>query len=155
MDSKTTLAMDKKFSLFNDDLMNFGATYSSVLLFSEKNKVLFSKSSNPEWGEEFTSSGLYQHCHLLNEAKSQMQLNQSSFTLVWDLYKPISDQARELDEIRKYKNITHGVGFCITNRDGSRIILSVAGKYADCNFGLSILKNRIAVFKSLRQFVSI
>ncbi|MDI9818630.1 MULTISPECIES: hypothetical protein [unclassified Legionella] len=134
--------------------MDFGATYSSVLIFSENNKVLFSKSSNPEWSEEFTSTGLYKHCHLLSEANAQMQSNQSSFTLVWDLYKPTTDKANELNEIRQYKDITHGVGFCTTNPDGSRIILSVAGKYSDFNFGLSILRNRAAVFKSLRQFIS-
>lgn len=155
MDSKKAVTIDRKFSLLNNDLVDFGATYSSVLLLSDDNKMLFSKSSNPEWGEEFTSTGLYKHCHLLNEANSQMQSSQSSFTLVWDLYKPVSDKAQELDEIRKYKDITHGVGFCTTNPDGSRLILSVAGKYADFNFGLSILKNRVAVFKSLRQFVSI
>lgn len=154
MDSKKTVGIDKQFSLLSDELMNVGATYSSMLIFSEDNKVLFSKSSNPEWAEEFTSTGLYKHCHLLNEAKSQMQSNQSSFTLVWDLYQPDTDKAMELNEIRQYKDITHGVGFCTTNSDGSRLILSVAGKYSDCNFGLNILKNRATVFRSLREFIS-
>lgn len=155
MDSKKTIAIDRKFSLLSNDLMNFGATYSSVLLFSENNSVIFSKSSDPEWADEFTSTGLYKHCHLLNEATAQMQSNQSSFTLVWDLYQPITEKAKELNEIRQYKDITHGVGFCSTNPDGSRLFLNVAGKYSDINFGLSILKNRIAVFRSLRNFITI
>lgn len=155
MDSKKTVGIDRKFTSLNHDLLNFGATYSSVILLSDNNNLLLSKSSNPEWGEEFTSTGLYKHCHLLREANTQMQSNQSSFTLVWDLYKPNTDEAQELDEIRKYKDITHGVGFCTTNHDGSKLILSVAGKYSDVNFGLSILKNRIAVYKSLRKFISI
>lgn len=154
MDSKKTIAIERKFSLLKNDLMNFGATYSSVLMFSENNNVLFSKSSNPEWGEEFTSTGLYKHCHLLNEAKGQMQSNHSSFTLVWDLYQPITEEGEELNEIRQYKDITHGVGFCSTNPDGSRLLLNVAGKYSDINFGLTILKNRVAVFRSLRNFIT-
>ena len=154
MDSKTALKIDRKFSLLSGDLMNFGATYSSVLMFSENNSVLFSKSSNPEWGDEFTTTGLYKHCHLLHEANAQMQSNHSSFTLVWDLYQPNTEQAKELCEIRKYKDITHGVGFCSTTPNGSRLLLNIAGKYSDINFGLSILKNRAAVFRSLRNFIT-
>lgn len=154
MGSKKTIVVEKKFSHLRKDLMNFGATYSSVLLFAENNNVLFSKSSNPEWGEEFTSTGLYKHCHLLNEASAQMQSNHSSFTLIWDLYQPITEEGKELNEIRQYKDITHGVGFCSTNPDGSRLLLNVAGKYSDINFGLNILKNRAAVFKSLRNFLA-
>lgn len=99
--------------------------------------------------------GLYKHCHLLNEASAQMQSNHSSFTLVWDLYQPITEKAKELCEIRQYKDITHGVGFCSTNPDGSRLLLNIAGKYSDINFGLTILKNRVAVFKSLRNFIMV
>lgn len=154
MDSKKTLTIARKFTLLSDDLSNFGATYSSVIMFSEDNSVLFSKSSNPEWNEEFTTTGLYKHCHLLNEARVQMHSNHSSFTLVWDLYQPNSEKAKELCEIRKYKDIAHGVGFCYTNPNGSRILLNIAGKYSDINFGLSILKNRVTVFKSLRNFIT-
>ena len=154
MDSKKTIDTDRKFRLLSRDLMDFGATYSSVLMFSENNNVLFSKSSNPEWGEEFTTTGLYKHCHLLNEASAQMQSNRSSFTLIWDLYQPITEKAKELSEIRQYKDITHGVGFCSTNPDGSRLLLNIAGKYSDINFDLSVLKNRVGVFKSLRNFIA-
>lgn len=148
MDSKKTLGfgINKQFSLLNTELVNLGATYSSILMFS--------KSSNPEWVSEFTSSGLYKHCHLLNEASAQMQSNPSSFTLVWDLYQPITEDAKMLDEIRQQKDISHGVGFCSTNPDGSRLLLNVAGKYADINFGLAVLKNRSSVFKSLRQLIT-
>ena len=154
MDSKKALRIDKKFSLLSDELMNFGATYSSVLLFSEDNNVLFSKSSDPEWADEFTSTGLYKHCHLLNEANSQMKSNNSSFTLAWDLYNPTTEKANELNEIRSSKDISHGVGFCTTNSDGSRLFLNIAGKYSDINFGLAILKNRVSVFQSLRNFIA-
>jgi len=155
MDSKKTLVIDKKFSLLNTDLINYGATYLSVLMFSKDNHVLLSKSNNPEWVEEFTSTGLYKHCHLLNEASTQMKSNPSSFTLAWDLYQPVTEKAKELNEIRQYKDITHGVGFCTTNTDGSRLLLNIAGKYSDINFGLSILKNRVAVFHSLRNFIAV
>lgn len=154
MDCKKTIVIGRKFSLLSGELLNFGATYSSVLMFSENNSVLFSKSSNPEWVGEFTSTGLYKNCHLLCEANSQMQSNHSSFTLLWDLYQPTTEEAKGLDDIRKYKDITHGVGFCSTNPDGSRLLLNVAGKYSDINFGLTVLKNRAAVFKSLRQFIT-
>jgi len=154
MDSKTALEIDRKFLLLNGELINFGATYSSVLVFSKNNGVLFSKSSNPDWSEEFTKTGLYKHCHLLNEASAQMQANLLSFTLVWDLYQPITEQAKELCEIRRSKDITHGVGFCSTNPDGSRLFLNIAGKYSDINFGFSVLRNRVAVFRSLREFIT-
>lgn len=154
MDSKKTLGADGQFSSFSNDLINLGATYSSVLLLSENNEVLFSKSSDPDWLAEFTSTGLYKYCHLLGEARSQMQFNPSSFTLLWDLYQPKSEESMELNEIRQYKDISHGVGFCCKNPDGSRLLFNVAGKYSDINFGLAVLKNRVAIFRSLYKLIA-
>lgn len=129
-----------------------GSTYVSLLIFNKNNDVLYSKSSNPDWVNEFTSTGLYRKCHLLNAANEQMALHKNSFTLAWDLYSPQTEEASELEEIRKYKDITHGVGFCINN-SGSRLMLNIAGKYSDINFGLNVLRSRKEVYRALHHFI--
>lgn len=152
MDNQKTIKHDDHFWQMNRDLVDVGATYVSLLIFNANKDVLYSKSSNPDWMEEFTSTGLYKKCHLLRAAHDQMaQSQQHLFTLAWDLYSPPTEEAYELEEIRKYKNITHGVGFCIKDHE-TRLMLNIAGKYSDINFGLNILKNRKEVYRSLRYF---
>ncbi|HGK6639192.1 TPA: hypothetical protein ACJ5DT_002869 [Legionella pneumophila] len=152
MDSKKALNNENQFWQINNDLINIGATYVSLLIFDGNNEVVYSKSSNLDWADEFTSTGLYKSCHLLNEANSQMSLHDNSFTIVWDLYSPQTESAKALDDIRKSKNITHGVGFCLKNGNGSRLMLNVAGKYTDINFGFNVLKKRKEVYHELYTF---
>lgn len=151
MDSKKTIKISNNFNVLNKELLNIGATYSSLLIMDDDSKVIYSKSSNIDWSEEFTSSGLYKHCHLLKEANKQMGYINSPFTLLWDLYTPFTDKEHELEDIRSHKNIVHGVGFCFPDNNGRRILLSIAGKYSDINFGSIVLKHRSAVYKGLRQ----
>jgi len=143
----------KSFNSLSENLLGLGATYSSVLIFNDANVVTSSYSSDLEWSNEFTSTGLYKDCHLLQEAHNQMKKNISSnFTLLWDLYSPLSAKANELDEIRKSKNITHGVGFCLNGRLGEKILLNVAGKFSDINFGSNVLRNRSKIYEDLLEF---
>lgn len=151
MDNSKTIIFNKHFSEHNDKLTNIGATYISLLMFDKLNNVLLSKSSNMDWSDEFTSTQLYKDCHLLNEANAQMQFNKSSFTIAWDLYNPLTEKQKAIDDIRKYRDINHGVGFCFTNTDGSRLLLNIAGKYSDINFGLMVLKNRQEIYKNLKK----
>jgi len=151
MDSKKAVVIENNFLSLNNELLNIGATYSSLLVFNDDNNVIFSNSSDKDWSEEFTSSGMHKNCYLLKEAHEQMRKKDSSFTVVWDFYSPHTDKEKELEELRKYKNIVHGVGFYFKNIDGNKILLSVAGKYSDINFGLTVLKHRSEVYKALRQ----
>ena len=151
MDSQKALRLGSNFHLLNSELLNIGATYCSLLVMNENKEIIFSKSSNIDWSEEFTSSVLYKHCHLLQEANKQIIYNDSPFTLIWDLYNPNSDKGYELEDIRNQKNIAHGVGFSFRDNLEQTILLSIAGKYSDVNFGSLVLKHRSAVYKSLRK----
>ncbi|MFT4058917.1 MAG: hypothetical protein QM652_05150 [Legionella sp.] len=151
MDSKKTIKIGNNFHLLNKELLNIGATYSSLLIMNDNSKIIFSKSSDIDWSEEFTTSGLYKHCYLLKEANKQMAYNNMPFTLLWDLYNPLTDKEHELADIRNHKNIVHGVGFCFRDNEGQKILLNIAGKYSDVNFGAIVLKRRTTVYKSLRQ----
>jgi hypothetical protein len=151
MDSKEAVKIENNFHVVNKELLNIGATYSSLLIMNEGSKIIFSRSSNIDWSEEFMSSGLYEHCYLLKEANKQMKFNDAPFTMAWDLYKPLTDQERELADIRNQKDIVHGVGFCFQGNQRQKILLNIAGKYSDINFGAMVLRHRAAVYKSLRQ----
>lgn len=151
MDNKKTVIIERNFSLLNSELVNIGATYSSLLVFNNNNEIVLSKSSDKNWSEEFTSTGMYKNCHLLKEANEQIKTKNGSFIVIWDLYNPYTNQEKELDEIRKYRDIVHGVGFCFKDANGNRIMLNIAGKYSDINFGLNVLKNRPNIYKALRQ----
>ena len=153
MDSSKKLKQNNQFILLNEHLLGLSATYISTLIFNKQNKVLYSCSTDPEWSDEFTSKKLYQDCHLLQEACRQMNFNNSSFTLAWDFYSPVTEEAKVLEDIRKYKNISHGVGFCITGSDQTKIMLNIAGKYADINFGLNVLRNREKIYKETRRIM--
>ncbi|STX84899.1 Uncharacterised protein [Legionella donaldsonii] len=153
MVNKKTIEADKKFWQMNNELINVGATYLSLLLFNENNEIIYSKSSDIDWADEFTTTGLYKHCHLLSEANNQMNLHKNSFTVVWDLYSPQTEEAKALDDIRKYKDITHGIGFCVKNSDDTRIILNIAGKHTDVNFASNVLKKRANIYKELYSFI--
>lgn len=154
MDNKKAVIFDKNFFVYNEQLANIGATYVSLLMFDRENKLQLTKSSNLDWSDEFTSTELYKDCHLLNEANNQMKSIDYSFTLAWDLYQPITEKQKSLDDIRKYRDINHGVGFCFKNPDGSRLLLSIAGKYSDINFGLNVLKNRAKIYKDLKKLTA-
>ncbi|MBA4697732.1 MAG: hypothetical protein H2069_10190 [Legionella sp.] len=153
MDSKKALIEKKNFWHANNKLADLGATYLSLLVFDKNNVVINSQSSDPEWAEEFTSTGLYKECHLLSAANEIMSLKKHSFTLAWDFHLPETQEAKALDEIRKTKDITHGIGFCITNKDQSKVMLNIAAKYSDINFGINILKNREKVYKDILKVI--
>ena len=153
MDNQTAIKIEKSFTLFSDQLLGLGATYSSILIFNDNNLVIKSFSSDQEWADEFTSKELYKDCHLLQEAHKQMKLNQAAFTIAWDLYSPVTEKAKNLDDVRKQKNITHGVGFCIQYAGHPKILLNIAGKYADVNFGLNVLRNRGKIYQELREIL--
>ncbi len=91
MDYQKTIKKEKCFSELNRKLKNLGTTYFSILLFNHDNELVYSKSSNPEWVAEFSSSGIYKKCHLLSAAKELSLLRSGSFTLAWDLYTPETD----------------------------------------------------------------
>lgn len=153
MDNKKILERENNFWHLHNELINIGTTYLSLLVFDEYNNVIFSKSSDYDWAEEFTSTGLYKNCHLLNEAHSQMEiLKNKRFTIAWDLYTPETDESKSLEEIRKQKNISHGVGFGISNNQ-IKLLLNVAGKYSDINFGLNLLKKKKAIYEDLNKFM--
>ena len=153
MDNSKALIDDRYFLFFDQELKNIGATYISFLAFNNDNDVVYSKSNNPDWVYEFTSSGLYKNCHLLREAsKKMLNDNESSFCLSWDFYEPQTEEEKNLDEIRKIKNITHGVGFCIKSNKYN-LLLNIAGKHSDINFGLNVLKNRASIYKVLQKSI--
>lgn len=118
MDSQKALRVTNQFHFLNKELLNIGATYSSLLIINDELNVVFSKSSNPDWSEEFTSSGLYRHCYLLKEASNQIGHTKLPFTLLWDLYGPSTDKESELLDIRNQKDISHGIGFCFQDSQG-------------------------------------
>lgn len=153
MDSKAAVKREKNFWNVNSKLAEYGATYVSLLIFNQNNQLTYSLSSNPDWSDEFSSTGLYKKCHLLNTANELMSTNNTSFTLAWDLYLPETEAAKELDDIRKSIDISHGVGFCVHGVHQSKIMLNIAGKYMDVNFGLNILKNRKTVYNELYSIV--
>jgi len=153
MGNQTTVREEKYFLELNNRLKDLGTTYFSILLFNSNNEMIYSRSSNPEWVDEFSSSGKYKKCHLLAAANDLSSLRDGSFTLAWDLYLPETDDAKMLDEIRKSKDITHGVGFCIKNSNKSTMMLNIAGKYADVNFGLNVMKRRALVYKNIHEFI--
>ena len=41
--------------LISEALEGLGATYCSILSFDKDNNLIYKKSSNPEWAEEFAS----------------------------------------------------------------------------------------------------
>jgi len=151
MDHKKTI--DNKFFLNLDrELKNAGSTYISLLVFDKNSNVINSKSNNSEWVHEFTSSGLYKNCHLLKTAHEKILTEQSSsFCLAWDFCTAITEKEKALEEIRKAKDICHGVGF-ILKVEELTLMLNVAGKYSDINFGYNILKHRSDIYRSLRDF---
>lgn len=76
-----------------------------------------------------------------------------SFVLAWDTVFPVGEKQKNLEEIRKLKNIMHGIGFCNTDVLGNRVFLNIAGKYSDVNFGLNVLKERKEVYKKMHKFL--
>lgn len=152
MDNKKNIKYEKHFWSLHSELRNVGATYVSFLIFDEDNQVIYSQSNNNDWTQEFTSTKIYQKCHLLNSAQKQLINCTKPFTLLWDMCDPITDEAKTLESIRAQKNISHGVGFCISNNQ-NKLFLNIAGKYVDLNFGFNVLKTRKKIYKDIYNFI--
>lgn len=134
--------------LISESLECLGATYCSILSFDQDNNLIYKKSSNPEWAEEFASHDFYKNCHLLIASQEMLKVNKGDFVVAWDMYKPFTAQAHQLDEIRKNSNMCHGVGFCFQSESGHTLV-NIAGAYHDINFGLNVLKNKKEAYKEL------
>lgn len=138
-------------SLFIDELMDYGATYSSITLLDHNGNSYFSKSSSDEWFNLYINSELYQKCHLMKEAFDQMNNQKNGFAFIWDNYFPNNEESVYLDRFRKEKNICHGVAFCSPLNNGSRSIVTVTGKSADVNFSRQVLKNKNVIYKAIMK----
>ena len=108
MADKASIIQNKLFDDFNRELLGLGTTYLSIIVLDNNFKTLLSKSSDPDWGIEFIETGLYKNCHLLNKATELFSNQEAAFTLAWDTVIPVTDEAKNLDEIRKAKDIVHG-----------------------------------------------
>lgn len=154
MVDKTSIVQSNAFAELNEDLLGLGTTYLSLIVLDENSNAIISQSSDLDWSSEFIENGLYKDCHLLAKASSLMTLHKSgSFTLAWDSVLPVGEKQKSLEDIRKQKNIMHGVGFCNKDTLGNKIFLNIAGKYSDVNFGLNVLRERKEIYKKLHKFL--
>ena len=138
-------------SLLIDALMDCGATYCSVTLLDQNGTTYFSKSSSDAWLNIYIDSKLYQKCHLMNEAFSQIRCNANGFTFLWDNFSPINEESLYLDRLRGENNICHGVAFCSPLSNGGKSIITVTGKNADINFSKQVLRNKDVMYKSIMK----
>lgn len=138
-------------SLLIDELMNCGATYSSVTLLDYNGNSYFSKSSSDEWFKLYISTSLYTKCHLMKEALSQMNYHKNGFVFIWDNFSPNNEESIYLERLRNEKNICHGVALCSPLSNGGRSIITVTGKSADVNFSRQVLKNKNAIYKAVMK----
>lgn len=154
MVDKTSIIQNNAFANLNKNLLGLGTTYLSLIVLDKNSNAIISQSSDLDWSFEFIETGLYKDCHLLKKASDLMSLSKnSSFTLAWDSVFPICEKQRSLEDIRKQKNIMHGIGFCNKDVLGNKIFLNIAGKYSDVNFGLNVLRKRKEVYKNLYRFL--
>lgn len=145
MDNKKTL--DEFSFKFCKNLLESGATYSSIIL-SKANTVLYSYSTNLIWDGLYHESGYSKSCHLINATKI-LSKTQDGFTLFWDAVPPDNDISNYLNAKRNEKNISHGVSFCIKNKNDVLEILTIAGRACDLNFSEQVIRNRNKIYKEL------
>lgn len=138
-------------SIFIDELLNNGITYCSITLLNSDGDSYFSKSSSDKWFEKYMNSGLYQKCHLMTEASSQIKNHKTGFVFVWDKYFPINEESHYLNQLRKENDIDHGVAFCSQLNNGSKLILTVTGKHHDINFSKNVIRNKAPIYKAIIQ----
>lgn len=139
-----------------DELLDHGVTYCSVTILDTDGKAFFSKSSSDEWQKKYMESDLYKRCHLMREASYQIQNQTNSFIFVWDKYFPTNEESKYLSQLRKERNIDHGVAFCSKLENGTKSIVTVTGKHHDINFSNLVLKNKKPIYSAImRSLVSL
>ena len=142
------------FSIMVDDLLDHGATYASVTLLDENGKAYYSRCSSDDWILTYMDSGLYEKCHLMTEANSQLKYQTTGFIFLWDSYFAKNEESIYLEKLRKEKSICHGVAFCNVLQNGKKSIITVAGKHSDVNFSSNVLRNKRVVYHSLMKSFS-
>lgn len=138
-------------SLLIDELLDYGATYSSITLLDRAGNSYYSQSSNEQWLKFYIESNLYLKCHLMQEALAQTQNQQGGFIFLWDNYFPYNEESIYLNKMREEKNIDHGVAFCSPINGEGKLIITVAGKHHDINFSNHVIKNKHLVYKAVMR----
>jgi hypothetical protein len=136
-------------SVLIDELLGYGATYSSMTLLDQNGNSYYSRSSSDEWLKTYIESNLYVKCHLMQEAFNQAKNQKNGFIFQWDSYFPCNEESAYLNRMREEKNIAHGVAFCSPLDNGGKLILTVTGKYHDVNFSKNVLRNKNLVYKAV------
>lgn len=131
--------------------MNHGTTYCSITLLDDKGLSYFSRSSSEAWFDLYINGNLYQKCHLMNEASSQLKNNENGFIFLWDHYFPNNEESEYLNALRKEKNICHGVAFCSPLLNGGKSIVTITGKNSDINFSRNIIKNKSVIYNAIMR----
>lgn len=134
-----------------DELLEYGATYSSITILDQNGKSFFSKSSSDEWLKIYMDSQLYTKCHLMQEAYKQTTKQIGSFIFIWDNYFPSNEESSYLNKMREEKNLSHGVAFCSPLNNGGKLILTVTGKYHDINFSKNVLRSKNLVYRAVMK----
>lgn len=134
-----------------DELLEYGATYSSITILDQNGKSAFSKASSDEWLKIYMDSRLYTKCHLMQEASKQTTNQKSGFIFIWDNYFPNNEESSYLNKMREEKNISHGVAFCSPLNNEGKLILTVTGKYHDINFSNNVLRNKNLVYRAIMK----
>lgn len=134
-----------------DDLLDSGATYSSITVLDGKGDVSFSKCSSDNWLKIYIGSNLYHKCHLMQEANKQISNQENGFIFIWDNYFPDNDESSYLERLRAEKNISHGVAFCSPLQNGGKSIITVAGKNSDINFSKNVIRNKQVIYKAIMR----
>lgn len=138
-------------SLIIDELLDYGATYSSITILDNQGNSCFSKSSSDEWLKIYMDSHLYTKCHLMQEAYNQSIKQKNNFIFVWDRYFPNNDESLYLNKMREEKNLSHGVAFCSSLDNGGKLIITITGKYHDINFSENVIRNKKIVYKTIMK----
>ncbi|MFA5959803.1 MAG: hypothetical protein WC785_04740 [Tatlockia sp.] len=152
---KSTVSNTIHSSVLIDELLDSGATYSSITLLDQKGNACFSKCSSEEWLHTYINSGLYLKCHLMQEANNQIKNHKKGFIFIWDKYFPNNDESIYLNNLRKEKNISHGVAFCSPLENGGKAIITITGKHYDINFSKHVIRNKQTIYRAImRSLVS-
>ncbi len=145
MDSKKIL--DRQIEEILDDMVFHGASSAGIMVYKSGNLEYF-KSTSYEWHDFYNSSKETNECHLVENSmkllKNLKKIGQS-FSLIWDLQTPNSDEALYLNEKREEYEHCHGISICQTLPNDALIGLTITGRRCDINFAQDVIKNKFHV----------
>ena len=123
------------------------ATFGILKKENGTSTLIHYESTNKKWQRFYSNANETKMCHIVKSSSERAQ-NVESFTVIWNMLIPDSEESKFLNERRIELDHCNGVTICSHVRNNLLLCATFTGAQHDDNFVATLLKNKSLLLRS-------